>query len=268
MPEPNARQRGDTVARDVHAADPARRAGLVRLAVVGLIAALPVLGGVGCGAGTGGGGRRGTNDLSLLGVTLAPGIELGADRAALDAAATAAFERAGRRRFEGAERVRTEIDPARLDPILEAFGRTGALVPDALQTLMAAPIAHRGGLLLRIEENAVERLEPTAEPVRRDGIDTGNERIVQAVRRRVRLSATRVDLNSGAVRPLGTWTTAAEARTEHETERREGFVASIAASIADRMAGRPGAPAPPEAPPAEAALAVLFEEVARELPDR
>lgn len=205
----------------------------------------------------------GVGALALLGVGVAPGVEAGADRAALDALAASAFERAGTRRFEPPATVRTEIDPDRLDAVLDAFGRTGALVPDQLQSLMAAPIAHRRALLLRLEENAVERLDPVARTVAERPRE---RRIVQAVRRRVRVAGTEIDLNRGSVRPLGSWTTAAEARTEHRSEGGDGFVASVAATLAGRMAGRPGAPPPPEPPPIEAALKVVFEEIARELP--
>ena len=166
-------------------------------------------------------------------------------------------------RFEPPTAVRTEIDPGRLDAILDGFAGSGALAPDALQTLMAAPIRHRRALLLRVEENAVERPGPVTETVPER---PSERRIVQTVRRRVRVAATTIDLNGGTVRPLGAWTTAAEARTAHLAEGGDGFVASVAATLAGRMAGRPGAPPPPEPPPADAALRVLFDEIARELP--
>ena len=245
---------------------PARRRRVLLRAAAALCVAAPALGPVACGTpveAVGAHPRGAGGDVALLGVVGAPGIDVGTARDALDALAAAAFERAGPARFEGPSEVRTEIDGARLDAILEGFGASGALVPEALQTLMAAPIRHRRAVLLRIEENAVERLDPVVEPVRGRPRE---RRVVRAVRRRVRVAATRVDLNSGAVRPLGAWTTAAEARVEHLDEGGDGFVASVAATLADRMAGRPGAPPPPEPPPPEAALRVLFDEIARELP--
>ena len=129
---------------------------------------------------------------------------------------------------------------------------------------MAAPIAHRRALLLRVEENDVERLDPVARPV---AGRPRERRIVQAVRRRVRVAGTEIDLNRGTVRPARRLDDGrGGARAEHRSEGGDGFVASVAATLAGRLAGRPGAPPPPEPPSPRAALAVLFEEIARELP--
>ena len=247
---------------------PVRAATSRREALRALAAAL-ALGAVGCGAPGPGPGTRlrrvvgGASRPALLGVAVAPEVSVAGGEAMLDAWASAAFRRAGARRFELPDGVREEIDPERLEAIVAGFGRTGALVPTALQTLMAAPISHRRALLLRVEENRVRRLDPVSELVPgRPRV----RRVVQAVRRRVRVSGTGVDLNGGAVRPLGSWTTDAEARTEHVSEGGDGFVASVAATLAGRMTGRPGAPPPPEPPPAGAAFDALFEDLARDLP--
>ena len=249
----------------------ARRAAL-RVALAGFAVALPGLGPAGCGVPSSPprslgplGPLGAATPLALLGVARAPGVAAGPGREALEAAAADALTRGSSAPLEPPEAVRTEIDPDRLDPILEAFGRTGAIAPEALQVLMAAPIRHRRALLLRVEENAVERLDPTSETVP----GRPNERnVVQTVRRRVRVAATEIDLNGGLVRPLGAWTAGAEARVAHLAEGGDGFVASVAATLAARMAGRAGAPPPPEPPPVEAVLRVLFDEIARELPAR
>lgn len=206
----------------------------------------------------------------MVAVVAAPGVAKGMPDSSAALLLEDSLSQLGNHSVTGLARVRGAVGLERHAAIATEFARTGRLVNDGLQTVMATPLTARRGLLVRLEKNETDLLEPAAMPWRDlDGESPPDRQtVVLASRRKIRVSATLIELGTGSVRWQRAWTAAPVARTEYVRYTGSSFTGSVSASLANSVVNGLGGPAAPPPPELEVALQAVFRELAETLPLR
>lgn len=205
--------------------------------------------------------------LALLVLAAAPKVGVQLPAATLGTLLENELSAAGKREVTPLARVRAVVGGARHAVISSEFAQSGRLVNESLQTVMATPLPVRRGLLVRIEQNDTDVLEPVIEPYRNlsGRSPSDRRRVVLAARRRVRIAATLLDLGTGSVRWRKSWSASPIARTDYVRYTGSSLTGSVSASLANSVVNGLGGPAAPPPPGLETALQAIFRELAETL---
>lgn len=167
----------------------------------------------------------------------------------------------------GAYKVSKVVGQKQHNIMLDTYAETGALASEDVQILMAAQLPVSYAIVARIEENSVGPGVSTVQALRNNAgkLMNDRERVVHSTLRRVTLSATMINLRSGAA--YWTKTYRAEPVTKSAYTRYFGssFAGSLAATMANTVANGIRKPSGPPPPSVQLTLQSLMREVARNM---
>lgn len=207
--------------------------------------------------------------IAVVAVVAAPEVSTPLSTVTVSNSLEEALMASGSRRVTPLAQVRAAVGRDRYLSLSKEFAQSGRLANQALQTVMATPLNARRGLLIRIEQNDTDILEPASEPFRDQSgqIASDRQRVVLASRRTVQVAATLIDLGTGSLRWRKNWSTSPIARTDYVRYTGSSFAGSVSVSLANSMINGFGGPAAPPPPDFTVALDAIFHELSVALPN-
>jgi len=200
----------------------------------------------------------------------APGVEVGLSRSRMTRLLEQAHADAGRLALVPASMVSVALGEAVLTGIGDELGDHAALSQASRNRLMAMPIPVDRALLVRLERNDTEVLEPSLEPAL--GVDgralDDRDTVVLSHRRTMRVAAALIDLDSGSPLWQRAWDASPVASLKYVNYSGSSFAASVAATLANTVVGGLQGPNAPPAVGEQETLQALFGEVVQAMPPR
>lgn len=210
------------------------------------------------------------NGLAVVVVAVAKDIDVDRSDAAITLLLEDAISVTGRHDVTPLSQVVAAIGAERHAVVKDEFSRTGRIVNASLQQVMSTPLGARRGLLLRVDENRTDTLEPRFEPFRdtRGRVVPDRQTVVLSSLRQVRVTASVIDLVTGSVRWQRAWTASPQSRSEYVRYTGSSFGGSLSATLANSVVNGLRGPAAPPPPELDIALDAVFRELAESLPTR
>ena len=176
----------------------------------------------------------------------------------------------GRPRPVPGDMVALAVGEARFDEIGDEIARYGVLSTETRRDLLAMPIPVRRALVVRLERNDTEVLEPRSEPaLDADGQPLSDRDVIVLARRRnLRIAASLTDLPTGRRVWEQAWQAGPVTTMRYENYTGSSLAASVAVALANTVIGGLDGPSAPPALDTEEALAALFRTLADEVPER
>jgi hypothetical protein len=207
------------------------------------------------------------NGVALLGVTSHPTVSSAMSEIAMSNMLQDIVQDTGRFSSLGAYKVSQLVGQKRYRKMLDTYGETGVVASEDVQILMAAQLPVSYAIITRIEENTTGPGASTVEALRNNAGELMNdrERVVHSTVRRVTLSATMINLRSGAAYWTKTYRAEPVTRSAYTRYFGSSFAGSLAATMANTVANGIRKPSGPAAPSIQLTLRSLMREVARNM---
>jgi len=210
----------------------------------------------------------GTGSVAI--VVAADRLESAPSRKRMNRLLEQAFVVDGRPRPVPGAMVALALGNARFDQIGDEIARYGVLSTETRRDLLAMPIPVRRALVVRLERNDTEVLEPRTEPA----LGTDGQRLVDrdvvvlARRRNLRIAASLTDLSTGKRVWARAWQAGPVTAMRYENYTGSSLAAGVAVALTNTVISGLDGPSAPPALDTEEALAALFRTLADEMPER
>ena len=211
--------------------------------------------------------------VAMIGVTIADGVEAGKSQTAMAREFQELIhDRQGYRtlRASAVQRGVNSVSSGAYNDMLNNYAQTGELHPNDIRALIAARLPVQMALIARIEENKVLPGAQHSEQLRNNAGDilTDRERIVLSTVRKMRMKASMVNMQTGAVFWSRTYESTPATKSSYVHYSGSSFSGSLAAALANTVSNGIRAPSGPLPPSNQLTLRSLMREVVRNLPAR
>ncbi len=215
-------------------------------------------------------GQVARNGVAILGVTTMPDVNSAMSAAGMNNTLHDIVSESDNFVSFESYKVRKVIGDDRHQTIMDIYGKTGAVRPEDIQLLMAARLPVSYALIGRIEENRESTRGPTFEKLRNNAGEllSDREKVVLSTVRHVTLSATMINLRTGAAFWTRTYRAEPASQIAYTHYQGSSFAGSLAATMANTVANGIRKPAPPPPPSLNLTVRSLMREVVRNMPRR